>query len=587
MKLLAHLLLAGFPITAAIAAEPDAAKVHAWYRTEGIQAEGINVFAWKNAATEGTKQSLTRDAGAPRAFRVSTPGGTRTVVRFDGKSALWQPANDWGALEGERTVVVFMRILPKGAGFLFDGSTKSGSAPARLVGGKWKTTAKATSPPKPGEWQVQTFVFAKDAPPLRGFIIGGNVATRDGLACDVAELLVYDRALPKAELDETAAYLRTKWGEPADLRAAEQPKAASLPDDPRLFRKTLRQQGDDGVKSCRIPGLTTSAKGTLLAVFDFRHNGAGDQPANIDVGLMRSTDDGATWSAMQPIIDFNKNEPGARGNGVGDPAILADQKTGAIFVAATWSKGNRAWHGSGPGLTPEEAGQLVIVKSTDDGVTWSKPLNITAQVKDPAWHYCLDGPGKGIQLRDGTLVFAAQLRDADKVPHSCFIASTDGGETWEILPAAILGNPPTSESQIAELDDGSLLLSMRNEARGGKRAWARWEWKGRLMHGKWSEPWLTVPDPTCMASLIRHPQGELLLSNPDSASKRVAMTVRTSTDDGKTWSAGRLLDPRLSAYSCMTVLKDGRIGILYECGERDAAAQLEFARFPLEWVLGK
>jgi N-acetylglucosamine-6-sulfatase len=85
-----------------------------------------------------------------------------------------------------------------------------------------------------------------------------------------------------------------------------------------------------------------------------------------------------------------------------------------------------------------------------------------------------------------------------------------------------------------------------------------------------------------MASLIRHPHGELILSNPNHTQRRVALTIRSSTDGGSTWSAGRLLDPGEAMYSCLTVLRDGRIGVLYESGE---AAGLVFARFPLEWVL--
>jgi sialidase-1 len=306
----------------------------------------------------------------------------------------------------------------------------------------------------------------------------------------------------------------------------------------------------------------------LIAVFDLRNKGAGDLPSDIDVGVMRSADNGETWTPVQRILDFDSSEPGSQGNGVGDPAVLVDAKSGAIFVAALWSKGPRAWAGSGPGLTPAETGQLVLTKSTDDGVTWSKPISITPQVKDPAWRLCFNGPGNGIQLRDGTLVFAAQFKGADDFPRSCFIASTDGGETWKISPRAIPGQPPTSEAQIAELADGSLLLSMRNEKHVGQRAWARWEWKGELFAGRWSEPWLAVTDPACMASLIRHPRGELLLSNPDSARDRIDMTIRSSSDGGMTWSYGNLLDPRPSAYSCMTVLKDGRVGILYEVGEK-------------------
>ena len=89
-----------------------------------------------------------------------------------------------------------------------------------------------------------------------------------------------------------------------------------------------------------------------------------------------------------------------------------------------------------------------------------------------------------------------------------------------------------------------------------------------------------------MASLGRHPDGPLLFSNPASANRRVALTVRASTDDGKTWSEGRLLDPRPCAYSCLTVLRDGSVGVLYECGDASPVETLTFARFPLGWVQG-
>ena len=88
-----------------------------------------------------------------------------------------------------------------------------------------------------------------------------------------------------------------------------------------------------------------------------------------------------------------------------------------------------------------------------------------------------------------------------------------------------------------------------------------------------------VADPTCMASLMSHPHGELLFANPNSATQRIALTIRASTDDGRTWTDGKLLDPRGCMYSCLSTLPDGRVGILYE-----VAGTLTFARFPLEWV---
>lgn len=355
---------------------------------------------------------------------------------------------------------------------------------------------------------------------------------------------------------------------------------------PEISRTILRRQGDDHVHTYRIPGLATTPRGTLIAVFDVRHQSSGDLPADIDVGMMRSTDQGETWSEPRIVLDFDRDEKDARGNGVGDPAVLVDSKSGDVLVVALWSKGDRAWNGSRPGSSPEETGQLVLTRSSDDGKTWSQPIHLTRRIagRDPSWRLCFNGPGSGIQLRDGTLVFAAQFKDAGGTPHSCFIYSSDAGERWTISPPAIPVTPPTSEAQIAELEDGSLLLSMRDETHSGQRAWARYTWEGDLARGHWNDPWFTVPDPTCMASLVRHPSGPLLFSNPASAKQRVALTIRSSTDGGRTWSAGRLLDPRPCAYSCMAVLKDGSIGVLYECGEKSSVETLTFARFPLEWL---
>ncbi|MBI5768062.1 MAG: exo-alpha-sialidase [Verrucomicrobia bacterium] len=369
------------------------------------------------------------------------------------------------------------------------------------------------------------------------------------------------------------------------LAAAVFASALGAAEFPPVFRKVLRRQGDDGVHTYRIPGLATTKAGTLLAVFDIRHASAADLPGDIDVGAMRSTDGGLTWSAMRTILDFDKTVPGARGNGVGDPCVVADRVTGAIFVAALWSQGDRGWAKSGPGLSPVETGQFVVTKSTDDGLTWSPPINLTSQIKNPHWRLFFDGPGAGIQLRDGTLVLPAQFRDASGAPHSCFIWSADHGATWKISPSATDGTPTTNEAQIAQLGDGSLLLSMRDTRRSGQRAWARFEWTGDLAQGRWGKPWHDVPDPTCAAGLVRHAGGVLVFSNPASATKRVAMTVRASRDDGRTWNAGRLIEPGPSAYSCLTVLADGRIGLLYESGGPHACETITFAAFPLDWVL--
>ena len=156
----------------------------------------------------------------------------------------------------------------------------------------------------------------------------------------------------------------------------------------------VRSAGQDDCHTYRIPGLATTNAGTLIAVYDCRYRGTGDLPGDVDVGMSRSTDGGQTWEALRVVLDMG-DDPEWSFDGVGDPALLVDRVTGTIWVAATWSHGERSWRGSGPGLTPEETGQLVLTRSDDDGVTWSKPVNITRQVKDPAWRFVCKDRAKG------------------------------------------------------------------------------------------------------------------------------------------------------------------------------------------------
>lgn len=344
----------------------------------------------------------------------------------------------------------------------------------------------------------------------------------------------------------------------------------------------IRRQGDDGCRSFRIPGLATTTKGTLIASFDVRWNGAQDLPADIDVGVMRSTDGGLTWNKMVIAVDYDKNAPGSLGNGVGDAAILVDSRDGTVYLAALWSQGNNGWHGSGAGLNEQQTGQLVIASSSDDGVTWDAPVSITPQIKQADWRLCFQGPGAGSQLNDGTLVFAAQYKDVQGKPSSCFIHSKDG-RNWRISPPAIPGKPPTSEAQIVQTSERQLLMTMRNESRGPERLWAYWTWKDDLSNGQWEAHWSTVSDPVCMASLIVHPSGVLLLSNCHS-NKRERLTIHLSEDAGRTWKYQRLLDARPTAYSCMSALPDGQVGILYEVGDKHSTETLTYSQFSLDWV---
>lgn len=361
----------------------------------------------------------------------------------------------------------------------------------------------------------------------------------------------------------------------------------------------VRKHWQDSVHTSRIPGLATSKAGTLLAVFDARYESSRDLQGHMDIGLHRSVDGGQTWQPMQIVLD-QKQWGGLpeRFNGVSDACVLVDDNTGTIYIAGLWMHGIldgktgkwveglndssklwiHQWHnkGSQPGLSVKQTSQFLITRSEDDGVTWSEPLNITAQAKREEWWLFAPAPGHGVTLVDGTLVFPTQGRDKNGLPFSNITYSKDGGETWITSePAA----ENTTECMVAQLPDGGLMLNMRDNRNSSEKG----EKNGRNIAVTYDlgKTWIVHPtshnaliEPTCMASLHKHDyvkNGEseslLLFSNPDSKYHRNHMTLKVSSDAGQTWktSSSLLLDEWGSfGYSCITSVNDSVVGILYE-----------------------
>jgi sialidase-1 len=179
----------------------------------------------------------------------------------------------------------------------------------------------------------------------------------------------------------------------------------------------IHRQGDHGCHTFRIPGIAVSNQGTLLAVYDMRYRNRRDLQGHIDIGLSPSTDGGMTWEPPRPIMDMGEygGLPQDQ-NGCSDPNILRDKSTGEIIVSAVWTHGKPGTHqwranGSEPGLNPAESSQFMVVRSRDDGESWSQPENWTAELKAPAWHLFAPAPGNGITLQDGTLVMPTAGRD--------------------------------------------------------------------------------------------------------------------------------------------------------------------------------
>lgn len=350
----------------------------------------------------------------------------------------------------------------------------------------------------------------------------------------------------------------------------------------------LRKPNDDGVHTYRIPALTTTKAGSLLAVYDMRRRMGRDLQEDIDIGLSRSTNGGQSWEPVKVIMDMG--EYGGKPqelNGCSDPGIIVDRQTGTIYCFAVWMHGKPGKHqwrddGSEPGFEIGKAAQMLMVKSTDDGKTWSKPENLTRQLKKPEWWLLAPAPQSGIQLADGTLVMPVQGRTGrgDAETFATVMTSHDHGKTWKVGTPGYRGG---NECQVAELGNGSLMLNIRNDHS---------RFRAVVVSSDLGQSWQphetsqkTLIEPNCNGSLIRinfNSAGEmkhaLLFSNPHSQKSRTHQTLQVSLDDGKTWpkKSHILLDEgRGAGYPSLTQIDPDHVGIVYE----GSMAHLTFQKF--------
>ncbi len=384
---------------------------------------------------------------------------------------------------------------------------------------------------------------------------------------------------------------------------------------PSRIATAVRMFMQDNVHTSRIPGIATAKNGDLLATFDARYNAGRDLQGDIDIALCRSTDSGNTWLSMQKAIDMGSwGGLPEKFNGVSDAAILVDDKTGAIFIAGLWMHGvlddngkwiegltdtskvwNHQWRnkGSQPGFEPTQTAQFLLVKSLDNGKTWSSPINITKMCKREEWWLFAPAPGRGFTLDNGILVFPTQGRDKDGKPFSNITYSKDGGKTWETSEPAV--SESTTECAGVQLSDGSIMLNMRTNANYGLVG----NGNGRTVvtTADLGKTWnvhqtsrSALPEPVCMASLYKHQylkngkkKSVLLFVNPNSKVTRNQITLKVSFDDGNTWPSEKyvLLDELNGAgYSCITSIDNDTIGIIYEGSQ----AQLIFQKIDLKEI---
>ena len=340
--------------------------------------------------------------------------------------------------------------------------------------------------------------------------------------------------------------------------------------------------GQEGYHTFRIPSVIVTPKRTVVAFCEGRKLGGGDA-GDIDLVLKRSADGGKTWGQLQIVWDDAANT-------CGNPCPVIDQQTGTIWLLLTWNRGDD----KEPQIiaqTSRDTRRVFVTQSQDDGVSWAKPMEITAQAKQTNWTWYATGPGAGIQIERGPhrgrlVIPCDHIEAGTKRYYSHVIYSDDHGKTWRL--GGTTPQHQVNECEVVELSDGRLMLNMRNYDRSQRTRQIAFSDDGGL---SWRDQRHAseLIEPICQASIRRYswPGGGkrnmILFSNPASQ-KRERMTVRVSSNDCQSWPMARVLHEGPAAYSCLTVLPDRSIGCLFERGDKHPYERITFVRFGLDWL---
>jgi len=352
-----------------------------------------------------------------------------------------------------------------------------------------------------------------------------------------------------------------------------------------ISRLVLFENNTNGIAQFRIPAFVKTTKGTLIAVCDARVNKLADLPNKINLVARISKDDGRTWSDMKIIFESIGDD------GASNPSLIMDKKTNTVWLFFNYAKAGIGGINSQPGFGDSTI-HILAIKSSDDGLTWSKPIDITRSVKDKNWSYVFSSPGHGIQLKDGTLVQTAYFAFPKSVTwetSSFVFYSKDFGKTWKrTLPIS----KRCDEAMAVELERGEVMVNMRNQGKrlnGGTR-------RAVALSSDLSMPWSAVHydtalvEPTCQGSILKLEYGEaagkdwLVFTNPAHPVHRKNLTLRFSKNGGNQWTSSLQLWPNGSMYSDIVELGNGDIGVLYEKYVSDSF-YLEFARVPRKLII--
>jgi len=361
-----------------------------------------------------------------------------------------------------------------------------------------------------------------------------------------------------------------------------------------FFENQLVMESNDSVAAYAIPNIVSTPNGTILCIATARLGDNHDWGNVQQVVVSISSDNGLSWQGPKVIASIDNWT-------VRQTSAIVDPEDGKIMVFGHKSplmnsdgeRMSEIWKTNYPEKMKELGAGYFYVKSFDEGKSWSemKNVNLPYAPHDPGI-VIQKGKYKWRYILPARTVIGTEF-DWNNL-YNGVIISDDKGKTWR---AGGLSQSHVGEACIVELSDGRLYLNNRNHAENfGIRNHAISSDGGKTFTEFGDDPQLI--EPTCDAGMVSFVDPEkghvILFSNPavkatkrwDGASRK-RMSVKASFDDAKTWPLNKLVFEGPSAYSGITVGKDGMIFLVYEhagIGSKDSRQNLSVACFNMAWL---